>query len=221
MRSIDPEWQTLADTSFGPWLNQGDLQYRAREIRQLLRLKREQKPQPPALVEIGSNRGRFLKGLCAANPEHRCYGIELKKTLCGIAARRLVRHKLSNGLVIHADARLTLPVFFGEESVSQIFVLFPDPWWKKRHEKRRMVDESFLELSAWVLESQGHFVVKTDVGTYAERVRELFEKDPEFQLVTADEVSGSEDWVLTTRERHCQEDGLPVHTVCARRIQRR
>ncbi|MDX9721396.1 MAG: hypothetical protein RBU37_11670 [Myxococcota bacterium] len=217
MRDVDPDWTELARKPYGPWIDESFLKYRAAEIRRLEALREAQPPPPASELEIGSNRGCFLEGLCQSRPEVGVYGLELKKGLCELARRRLERAGLSNGHVLNADARLALPVFFGEASLRAIYILFPDPWWKKRHEKRRILDQSLLDLAHWLLLPSGHIVVKTDVLSYMREFAELVEADARYQVVELESVPGFENWQLSTRERHCLESGLPVHALAIRR----
>src|SRR5690606_38038826 len=94
--------------------------------------------------------------------------------------------------------------------------MFPDPWWKKRHAKRRLVDTDFLAMLGWVLRPGGLFILKTDVARYARHVKECVAANPGFTRVKIDEVPNHDTWEPTTRERHCVADGLPIYTVFAR-----
>jgi len=161
-----------------------------------------------------------LAGLCQARRETHFFGLELKRGLCQVAQRRLDRAGLHNGKVINGDARLALPILFGEASLSAIYVLFPDPWWKKRHAKRRLLDESFLTMARWLLCDGGVLVVKSDVGSYIHEVSAALQGDSGYALLPVAEVPGAETWALSTRERHCVEDGLPIYSVCARLVRR-
>ncbi|OIP36791.1 MAG: hypothetical protein AUK47_14590 [Deltaproteobacteria bacterium CG2_30_63_29] len=216
MRSPDPNWAELKEQPFGRWLPEADCKYRADELRWIL-AKREELPLTGDLsVEIGTNRGRFLRSLCKTHPERTVFGIELKTALCGVAQRRLARAGLSNGYVVNADARLALPVLFTGRVLHSIFVLFPDPWWKKRHAKRRLLDPAFIEMASELLTPGGALVIKTDVASYAEQVREDLAEFPALTVVPIEDIDGFASWELTTRERHCLEDGLPIYTLAAR-----
>lgn len=218
MREPDPEWEKLAAQPFGQWIKEGVLKYRSAEIRSWISQREEDPPKKPAEVEIGTNRGRFLRSLCLGRPDVSFYGIEIKKGLTGVANRRLERSDADNGVVFHGDARVVLPVYFGENSLDAIYVLFPDPWWKKRHAKRRLVDEDFMKLVAWVLRPGGFFILKSDVFRYARHVQRCVVASERFERKKISDVPGHDVWEPTTRERHCLEDGLPVHAVVARRI---
>ncbi len=140
-------------------------------------------------------------------------GIELKESLCRIAVNKLARENLTNGHVIHADAKLAIPILFQPGSLDAIYVLFPDPWWKKRHARRRLLDDSFFEMAHDFLKPGGFFVLKTDVLDYFDAVDEYLQKMPCFERVTLDDVPGHEAWTLSTRERHCLEDNLPYKSL--------
>jgi len=211
MRQPDPEWQTLANEPFARWIDVHQLQYNADRIRRLIALRQDVPTEGAIDVEIGSNRGRFLKGLCMARPDAHVFGIEVKKGLCQIAARRLARHGLDNGHVVFGDAKLAIPILFGPNRLQGVYVLFPDPWWKKRHAKRRVVDDAFLGLIHDHLAPGGWFVLMTDVQAYHDHVRDLLDDMADrFEAVPREAIEGQGDWHLTTRERHCSEDGVPI-----------
>lgn len=219
MRPPDPEWQRFAQEPFARWVPESDLKYRAHAIRSLIEQRAKIPAETPIELEIGSNRGRFIKGLCAGRPEVHFVGIEIKRNLCTTAAKRLKRHDLDNGQFFPADARQAVPILFGEERLQAVYVLFPDPWWKKRHAKRRILNSDFLELLHAHLIEGGHLIVKTDVPFYAQHVRQLLSAIPQmFKAVEVEEVPGADRWAMTTRERHCEEDGIPINHLFVRKL---
>lgn len=211
MREPDPQWRELAQLSFAPFIDPNVFRYRAHEVRRII-AQAEALPQSPWIVEIGSNRGRFLTGLSAGHPKAYVLGVEIKRSLCDVARKRLARTGCDNGHVIHGDARVVMPILFhGARALQGLYVLFPDPWWKERHAKRRLLDDAFVRMVHALLEPDGHFVVMTDVGPYAEAFTEVLEEVALFDRVSREDIEGEETWVLTTRERYCERDGLPVH----------
>lgn len=210
MRPVDPDWKALK-ARYGDWIVDGILKYRADEIRRYEALRDELADDPtPRELEVGSNRGRFIKALCKGRPDVQFYGVEIKESLVDTARRRLARHELDNGRILHGDVRVMLPVAFAPDALNAIHVLFPDPWWKERHAKRRLMKREFVGLARRTLTPGGHLVVVTDVPTYARWARENIESVGGFERVSRDDVPGSETWAPTTRERHCMEDGIPI-----------
>ena len=217
MTPLNPNWTELKKYPFASFIPDEVLQYRSDEIEKILEWGKANPLPLPAEVEIGSNRGCFLMGL-ARKKTTTVLGIELKPSLCRISANKLERENLSNGHVIHADAKLAIPILFEQGSLDAIYVLFPDPWWKKRHARRRLLDDGFFEMAHAYLKPGGYFVLKTDVLDYFDAVDEFLQASPCFERVDIDEVPGRESWTLSTRERHCLEDNLPYKSLAIRNL---
>ncbi|MEX0613133.1 MAG: methyltransferase domain-containing protein, partial [Pirellulales bacterium] len=94
----------------------------------------------PLEVEVGSGKGLFLQTAAAAMPERNFLGIEIAPKYARFAAARLARQALTNAVVIHGDAQRLFAELLPEDSLSAVHVYFPDPWWKKRHHKRRVLN---------------------------------------------------------------------------------
>ena len=205
----DEAWKVLKNEPFAQFIPDNVLKYRTKEVYTIQNWAKENPVSYPAEIEIGSNRGRFMLGLCRARRDVQFYGIELKTSLCRITTNKLLREGLTNGHILNADARLALPILFKEKSVSAIYVLFPDPWWKERHAKRRIMDDFFFNLARFLLVPGGHIVLKTDVRSYYDTVAEYVDNSEYFERIPIEEVPFSNTWELTTRERHCVADGTP------------
>ena len=217
MTPLNPDWMSLKSQPYAQYIPDEVLQYRSDEILKVQTWARDHKLAQPIEVEIGSNRGCFLMGL--TRKRTTCVvGIELKESLCRIAEHKLERENLTNGHVIHADAKIAIPVLFAPQTLDAIFVLFPDPWWKKRHARRRLLDDSFFEMAHIFLKPGGCFVLKTDVLDYFDAVDEFLQETPCFERISIEDVPGHESWTLSTRERHCIEDGLPYKSLAIRNL---
>ncbi len=125
---------------------------------------------PPIIVEVGPGRGDFLFHLAETNPDKSVVGIEIKRKRVDKLISRVESRGLKNITVIQDDARCALPRFFGENSVDAIYVNFPDPWPKRRHEKNRVLSRDFLEDCCHVLKFYGNLNFTTDHKPYAEAV---------------------------------------------------
>ncbi len=120
----------------------------------------------PLEVEVGTGKGLFLRGAAAAQPESDFLGIEVARKYAAFAAASLAKAGLRNALVVHGDALRLFRELLPERSIAAVHVYFPDPWWKKRHLKRRVMRESFLHDIERVLLPGGSLHFWTDVGDY-------------------------------------------------------
>jgi tRNA (guanine-N7-)-methyltransferase len=124
------------------------------------------------ILEIGPGRGDFLLSLAPLHPEKRIVAIELGRRRYRRLIPRLERRGISNILLIQGDARIVLPRYYQPGTFGWIYVLFPDPWPKKRHIPHRLLTTEFISLLAGFLRPSGELYITTDVATYAEWVVE-------------------------------------------------
>ena len=117
----------------------------------------------PLEVEIGSGKGLFLQRQGTALPQKNFLGIEISLKYARFAASRLARAGVANACVVHADARQVFSEIFPDASLAAIHIYFPDPWWKKRHHKRRLLNENFVGQLSRTLISGGYLHFWTDV----------------------------------------------------------
>jgi len=126
------------------------------------------------IVEIGFGGGEFLIGLAKKHPEYNFIGIETSLTSCYKIQKKIHVNNLSNIRIILEDARFAIREFFFDDSIYKIIVNFPCPWPKKKHSKKRLFSEDFIDTLSGVLETNGEVFLTTDVKLYAEEVRENF-----------------------------------------------
>lgn len=117
----------------------------------------------PLEVEIGTGKGLFLQHEATAKPKANFLGIEISAKYARFAAARLAKSGLENARVVHADARRIFSEQLPAESLAAVHIYFPDPWWKKRHHKRRIMTEAFVSQIVCTLESGGRLHFWTDV----------------------------------------------------------
>ena len=127
----------------------------------------------PLEVEVGSGKGLFLSNASAARPNHHFVGIEKAPRYARFAAARLAKRQCDNTIVIQGDGQQFFRDYLSKASVSVVHVYFPDPWWKKRHKKRRVLKLSFLKDVERVLIPGGYLSFWTDVQEYFETTLEL------------------------------------------------
>jgi tRNA (guanine-N7-)-methyltransferase len=167
-------------------------------------------------LEIGPGRGWFLVERAAAAPSAALVGLEIRRKWASIVDRRLAERGLAvRARVFAEDARHALPRLGPDASVRRVYLHFPDPWWKKRHTKRLVMGDVFLDQVARLLEPLGELFVQTDVEDRAAQYATRIGLDARF--VPAGDAPGSPELVdhgyvaRSPRERRAIADGLPVH----------
>lgn len=146
-------------------------------------------PPAPATItlEIGCGHGHFLTRYAAENPTRFCLGIDLIRDRLERAARKRDRAGLENLHFCKAEAAEfleSLPVGVAFESV---FLLFPDPWPKKRHHKNRLVRPDFLALLAKHMAPTGRLFFRTDHAEYFASGLEVLSAHPDWVVATAEQ----------------------------------
>ena len=174
----------------------------------------------PIDLEIGSGKGTFLVRQAAARPGINHLGLEYAKAYWRYTADRVRRHGLENVRVVHAEAGAFVRWHLPDAAVRQVHVYFPDPWPKKRHHKRRLIQAPFLrDLWRVIVAPQqdddaeaGCVRIATDHADYfawiedaAAAVSDIYERLP-FESPAAAEPG---EWVGTNYERKFRD----VHTV--------
>jgi tRNA (guanine-N7-)-methyltransferase len=122
--------------------------------------------EAPLEVEVGTGKGLFLQTAATAVPQHDFLGVEIAQKYARFAAARLARLELPNALVVNGDAQRLFAELMPDDSLSSVHVYFPDPWWKKRHHKRRVMNERFVCDVARTLLPHGVLHFWTDVEEY-------------------------------------------------------
>jgi tRNA (guanine-N7-)-methyltransferase len=120
----------------------------------------------PLEVEVGSGKGKFLQSAASGIPERDFLGIEIARKYARFCAARLARNGVGNALMVHGNAERLFAELMPDRSVAAVHVYFPDPWWKQRHQKRRVMNEPFLRDVERSLVPGGAFHFWTDVEDY-------------------------------------------------------
>ncbi len=127
-------------------------------------------PEAHLVLEIGFGMGDTLLAMAAAEPQNTFIGIEVHSPGVGRLLHLVGCHQIQNIRVIQADAVEVLRDFFPDASLERVQLFFPDPWPKKRHFKRRIVQPEFVQLIAKKLKASGLFHLATDWQPYAEHM---------------------------------------------------
>lgn len=120
----------------------------------------------PLEVEVGTGRGLFLSTASLDHPQRNFLGIEIAGKYAQYSAALLAQQQSRNARMVRGDAGLLLARHLPTASVSAVHVYFPDPWWKRRHRKRRVMNASLAQSIERVLIPGGHLHFWTDVEEY-------------------------------------------------------
>ena len=142
--------------------------------------------QARRVVEIGFGNGDHLVELAAAHPEDDFIGIEVHPPGVGHLLLKAAAANLTNLRVFNHDAMEVLAQMIPPASLDCLLVLFPDPWHKARHHKRRLVNATFASLAASRLRAGGTLQLATDWTPYAEWMLEVLNGHPDFRNLSPD-----------------------------------
>lgn len=120
----------------------------------------------PLEFEVGSGKGLFMQTASTDHPDRNFVGIEIAGKYARFAAAKLARRGLTNGKMLYGDAMRLIQNHIPDKSLAAVHVYFPDPWWKKRHFKRRIMNDTFLRHVQRVLVDNGELHFWTDVEEY-------------------------------------------------------
>ncbi len=127
----------------------------------------------PVEIEVGCGKGLFLATAAAADPAANYLGIEILAKYARFTAARLATQVLPNAKIVHGDAGHFFRSWLADASVRAVHVYFPDPWWKARHKKRRVMNGQFVQNVQRVLLPGGKLHFWTDVAEYFEASLEM------------------------------------------------
>jgi tRNA (guanine-N7-)-methyltransferase len=170
----------------------------------------------PVELEVGSGKGLFLINAAQAAPDHHFLGVELSRKYARLAAERIIRRGIANVRIWPGDARSLLARAVPDASVHAVHVYFPDPWWKKRHKKRRVVTSALVAEIVRLLEPGGRFHIATDVEEYFGVIGDLVAAEPALVATAIPEPrqpAHDLDY-LTNFERKFRLEGRVIHRAC-------
>ncbi len=143
-------------------------------------------PVAPAAItlEIGCGHGHFLTAYATAHPAETCLGIDLLKDRIGRATRKAVRAGLTNLAFLQAEAALLLEALPPAVQLATVFVLFPDPWPKRRHHKNRLMQPEFLSALAAKAAPNASLHFRTDYEPYFAAATATLQEHPDWRVST-------------------------------------
>jgi tRNA (guanine-N7-)-methyltransferase len=146
----------------------------------------------PRVLEIGFGNGEHLASLAAAHPTRDYLGVEVHPPGVGRLLLTLEARRLTNVRVICHDAVEVLEAQIAPASLDEVLILFPDPWHKKRHHKRRLIQPAFAACLAERLKAGGLLHIATDWAPYAEHIRQVLAGCPALESVSSEVLAAGE-----------------------------
>lgn len=156
-------------------------EYGIPEASQLLDLEAIFANQHSITLEIGFGNGESLAQMALAAPERNFIGIEVHTPGVGHLLHLVQKHQLTNVRVMNTDAVEIIQQRIPEASLDRVQIYFPDPWHKKRHNKRRIIQTEFVNLLATRLKVGGVLHLATDWQDYADSMAEVMQASPNFR----------------------------------------
>ena len=191
--------------------------------RHLLRLEDFPKPLDQAAlfgrqaaleIEVGSGKGLFMQTASGDHPERDFIGCEVAHKYARFAAARLAVRERENAVMIHGDALQFFREWIGDGALAGVHVYFPDPWWKKRHRQRRVMNAEFAQDIQRVLQPGGLLHFWTDVQEYFDETLELLAETAKLLEGPLEVVEKPAEHDLDYRthfERRMRLHGAPVY----------
>ncbi|MEP7078716.1 MAG: tRNA (guanosine(46)-N7)-methyltransferase TrmB [Chthoniobacterales bacterium] len=167
----------------------------------------------PLEVEFGCGDGDFLAALAEQNPERDFLGVEQMRGRARSASRKIGTRALPNARILQLEISHAL-YLLPRASVDAFYLLFPDPWPKRRHHNRRVVTTEFLRAAARALKANGTFRIKTDQEDYYAAMQRRLREVPELNAIAEDEVPALP---ATTFEKRFSQVGAPIYQLVLRK----
>ena len=174
----------------------------------------------PLEIEVGTGKGLFLSAAAAAQGETNFFGVEIIAKYARFAAARLAKQQLSNAVILHGDAMRLFGELLPNDALAAVHVYFPDPWWKARHKKRRVMRPAFVKDVERTLQVGGSLHFWTDVQEYFDTTLELLAAETTLcGPLTVGEKPATHDLDYRTHfERRVRMDGQPIYRAEFRKI---
>lgn len=168
-------------------------------------------PELPLHLDLGCARGRFILKMAELEPNQNFIGVEIREALVDEANRLAAERNLKNLHYSFCNAMLWLSRLLEKIPagvLQTVTIQFPDPWFKKKHSKRRMVTPELVAALAAVAAPNARIFVQTDIEFLAEEMFDIFRKNERFNEIETDKNPFA---VKTERENAVEEKGLPVY----------
>lgn len=167
----------------------------------------------PIELEIGSGKGLFLTHAATQNPSHQFIGLELATRYAKDCQAKIEKLGLSNACFIASDAVAVIDQDVADQTLTAVHVYFPDPWWKSKHKKRRVLSEQTIRNIERTLKVGGELHFWTDVLDYYEQTLEMIDAITKLDgpFFVSEPKSDHDMDYRTHFERRTRRNGLPVY----------
>jgi len=135
----------------------------------------------PLVVEIGFSNGRWLMPYAKDNPTKNIVGIEIRHKFVTKVQQTIEKEKIQNAHALLANANTAFEILFDENSIETVLVLFPDPWYKDKHIKRRVIIPSFVPTLASKMKKGSILHIASDQEDLARDMRDVLNNSTEFE----------------------------------------
>jgi len=168
----------------------------------------------PLVLEIGCGLGDFVTQLAEQKPHLNFLAIDIYNKGCYKTCKKIDQAGLTNIRVMRIEARYLLARYLNPESLTEIYVNCPDPWPKKRHRQRRLINNHFMQTLLHYMKPGGHFYFSSDFCDYAQDVSGLHPALPGFRNCLAKPYETTpEDYPSSKYMRRFLEKGQPIYFV--------
>ena len=171
----------------------------------------------PTDIEIGAGKGKFLNEFATAQPARNLLGVERSAKYHRLCCDRAARRGLTNVRLLRTTGEDLLFRLLAEASVVNMFVLFPDPWPKKRHHKRRIFKPEIVVAMVRVLAIGGRLLVKSDHADYADVIGEVLAGAAGLTPINPDEAFAG--LPLTGFEHKYEIEGRAIHAFAFEKLE--
>ena len=182
-----------------------------------------EQPQRPLHLDIGCARGRFLMDMARLHPQRNHLGLEIRRPLVERAETERQVLQLQNLRYLFCNANVSLAPFvrqLGGNQLQLVTIQFPDPWFKTKHHKRRLLQPGLAAVLADAMAPGGELFLQSDVEPLMQQMVAVLAAQPALQQVAPNSVTCNPLPVPTERERGVVARGLPVHRALFRRTSR-
>jgi len=152
-------------------------------VQEILNYQHIFKNNNPCIMDIGFGDGKLLINIAKENPEINFIGVEVYQSGIGRILKQIAKEKLNNLIILNHDAVDLLENYIKNESLHGISLFFPDPWPKKKHHKRRIININFINLISYKLKKRGFIKIATDWSNYNRSIIDLFNQKDNFEKI--------------------------------------